>query len=405
MMSTQQAELDASLLTIIKTINPRPLPAATDPTVRLLAHPTDHKITATWSHTNGWSAPTLQAYAPLPLAPAASALHYATQCFEGLKLFRSGHDGKLRLFRPGMNCERMRRSAERVALPDFDPRELEELIVELCKVEASKWLPKSEGEGALYVRPMLIGTDPALATIRPRSATLCIFLTVFPNIPKISAALASKNPGEEASLLPQKRSTKLLASDNAAVRAWPGGFGDSKVGANYGPALVLQDQAKAEGFDQILWLFGEEEYVTEAGASNFFVVLKGEDEGTWELTTAPLEEGLVLPGVMRDSVLQLARERLQVVGEEGVRVEVVERKFTMGQVVEAYEQGRVVEAFVTGTALFITSVGVIRSQGRDLEITCESVGGVMCSQMLREWLSGIMNGKEEHEWARIVNEE
>lgn len=398
-LTTSLAKLDASLLTRTPTGNPRPLPSPNDPEVRNLAYHTDHMIVASWDVKTGWSGPSLQPYGPIPIQPAASALHYATECFEGLKVFR-GSDGRLRLFRAIDNCERMRRSAARVALPEFDALQLEKLIEALCSYEAPKWLPKDNGEGALYIRPTLLGTDPALATLRPRSAMLLIFLTVFPQIPSsITGPQQSQKPEQ-----PRRRTMKLLASGKEQIRAWPGGFGNFKVGANYGPALVLQDEAKAQGFDQILWLFGSERFVTEAGASNFFVVLRMDDGKTWQLVTAPLEEGIILPGIMRDSILRLARGRLQDVVGDAARIQVAERPITMGEIFEAHSKGNVVEAFVSGTALFVTPVGMIRSDGKDLDINCEPVKGVLCSQLIRSWLIGIMNGKEEHEWVRIVDE-
>lgn len=293
----------------------------------------------------------------------------------------------------------MRSSAARVALPDFGAIELERLIVALCSREASKWLPKDGGDASLYVRPILFGTDPALATLRPRSAMLAIFLTVFPKA--IGSITGPEQP--QKVVAPPKRSMKLLASGNEQNRAWPGGFGNHKLGANYGTTLVVQEQAKAQGYDQNLWLFGPERFVTEAGASNFFVVLRLDDE-TWQLVTAPLEEGLILPGITRACVLQLARERLQNEVGDGVRVDVVERQFTMNELFDAHGRGNIIEAFVTGTALFITPVGMIHVDGRDLEINCEPVKGILCSEIVRGWLIGIMNGREQHEWALVVNE-
>lgn len=63
-------------------------------------------ITAVWKDGVGWETPELRPYGNLSLAPTASCLHYATECFEGMKLYR-GYDGKLRLFRPDANCRRM----------------------------------------------------------------------------------------------------------------------------------------------------------------------------------------------------------------------------------------------------------------------------------------------------------
>lgn len=392
------SRLDASLLSTRLTTDPRPYPAPNSPEVRLLDYQTDHMILVSWTSRTGWSSPSLQPYGPLPISPAASALHYATECFEGLKLFR-GPDGHLRLFRAIDNCERMRRSAARVGLPDFEASELEKLIVALCACEAPRWLPEDRGEGALYIRPTLIGTDSALATLKPRSALLYIFLTVFPSA--ISSITGPDAPQKAAA--PPRRSMKLLASEEEHVRAWPGGFGNSKIGANYGTALNLQDRAKAEGFDQILWLFGPERYVTEAGASNFFFVLRL-DEKTWQLVTAPLEDGLILPGITRDSILQLARKDLQQAVGDAIRVEVVERQFTMRELFDAHAAGNIVEAFVAGTALFVTPVGLIRSDGQDIEINCEPIGGILFSQVIKKKLISIMSGAEEHEWTRVVSE-
>lgn len=129
------------------------------------------------------------------------------------------------------------------------------------------------------------------------------------------------------------------------VRAWVGGFGYAKVGANYGPSLLATAEARARGFGQILWLYGPEGQCTEAGASNFFVVWKAKDTGKTQVVTAPLDDRLILDGVTRRSVVQLLRERLA--GE----VELVERKYTIAEVQEADDDGRLLEAFAAGTAV------------------------------------------------------
>ncbi|KAL7963530.1 aminotransferase [Trichoderma compactum] len=103
--------------------------------------------------------------------PSASALQYATHCFEGMKVFR-GYDGRLRLFRPLYNCERMLKSATRISLPAFDPRELLKLIHKLCKLEALKWLPRDKPGSALYLRPTMIGSDSSLGFKVPEEAQL-----------------------------------------------------------------------------------------------------------------------------------------------------------------------------------------------------------------------------------------
>jgi len=140
---------------------------------------------------------------------------------------------------------------------------------------------------------------------------------------------------------------KLLASQDG-VRAWPGGFGYAKVGANYGPSLMANSEARARGYDQVLWLL--DGLVTEAGASNFFVVWRSK-EGKLQLVTAPLGGKIILDGVTRRSILQLVRERLSDNSSGLDPIEVVERQYTMDEVVEVVKEGRMVEAFAAGTAV------------------------------------------------------
>lgn len=126
------------------------------------------------------------------------------------------------------------------------------------------------------------------------------------------------------------------------------------MGANYGPAFVAHMEARKRGYDQILWLLGSDFQVTEAGASNFFLIWRTK-EGALQLITAPLDGKIILAGVTRGSVLELARERLvdgsKYLGEKVEGLGIVERMFTMTEVAEAQKDGRLVEAFVSGTAV------------------------------------------------------
>ncbi|KAL9006418.1 MAG: hypothetical protein Q9188_000823 [Gyalolechia gomerana] len=297
-------QLDASKLIFIRNNNPKTLPNADE--VANMDATTDHMITCTWNVKTGWHTPHLCPYGPLMLMPTASVLHYATECFEGTKCYR-GYDGLLRLFRPDRNCVRMLGSAQRISLPSFDPKELLKLIEALVK-------------------------KPSIGVNKPRDALLYIIALQFPIL-------------DEA-----KSNMKLLASRDDMVRAWPGGFGFATVGANYGPGFVAQAEAKHRGYDQVLWFLDQQNEVTEAGASNFFVVWKTK-EGVLQLVTVPLTDGIILDGVTRRSVLDLARTRLD--GSIGglVALEVEERKFNMAEVEEAVEEGRMIETFVAGTAV------------------------------------------------------
>lgn len=198
------AELDHSKVKITLTRNPKPFhenPGAPDTT-------TDHWITAKWNCKTGWQTPELKPSGPIDLWPSASCLHYATECFEGLKAYR-GFDGSLRLFRPNCNAARMIISSTRIALPSCSPSALEELIKLLISHDAPKWLPKPGT--CLYIRPTMIGTGTALGVHIPKEAMLFILAAVFPVL--------------------DAKPMKLLASRENSIRSWPGGFGYAKVGA------------------------------------------------------------------------------------------------------------------------------------------------------------------------------
>jgi len=120
-------ELDVSKLTITKTSNLRPVPELGSKEVWSFKACTDHMVKVKWTDDKGWHAPEIVPYGPLEMMPTASCLHYATQCFEGMKVYR-GYDGKLRIFRPELNAARLNLSSTRVALPSFDTAELVKLV-------------------------------------------------------------------------------------------------------------------------------------------------------------------------------------------------------------------------------------------------------------------------------------
>jgi branched-chain amino acid aminotransferase len=119
--------------------------------------------------------------------------------------------------------------------------------------------------------------------------------------------------------------------------------------------MAAHGRAREKGCGQTLWLFGPEKYVTEAGASNIFVIWKRKDTQQLELVTSSLDTGVILPGVTRQSVLEIARERLAKntasQWSELEPLEVVERPLTMDEIAEAHTDGRLVECFVSGTAV------------------------------------------------------
>ncbi len=404
-------------------------------------------LTCTWSAQTGWSNPAIIPFAPLSLSPMSSALHYATECFEGMKAYRSNRDGKLRLFRPQRNCERMLKSAARVALPAFEPGELRACIEKFVALEGRRWLPRNEPDGTaegasgsyLYLRPTMIGTGDALGVQKPSEALLFLVAVCFPPLDEPHEANLPQAPNQPTTLPPlaplagavpptpktgpASAGMRLLASSSDSIRAWPGGFGNAKVGANYGPSLVAQAHARALGYNQILWLFGDEAYVTEAGGSNFMVIwrTRRQEGGRLQLVTAPLGDGVILEGVTRASVLELVRQRwpcrsllpppaaedtgMDGQATEALEMEVLERRFTMDEIVAASDEGRLLEAFACGTAFFIAPVADIRFRGRDVELPLKSGVPATYAMTIKRWLREIMFGVVLHEWGVVVEEE
>ena len=233
---------------------------------------------------------------------------------------------------------------------------------------------------SLYLRPTVIGTQASLGVGAPKSALLFVIASpVGPYYPTGFKAIS-------------------LEATSYAVRAWPKGVGDKKLGANYAPCIVPQMQAASRGMQQNLWLFGDEEYVTEVGTMNLFIALQTKETGEKELVTAPLD-GTILEGVTRDSVLGLARERLV---PEGWTVS--ERKIRMPEVAEAAEEGRLLEVFGAGTAAIVSPVRNISYQGKlvNCGLKDDEEGGEIAVRM-KNWIEGIQYGDEEHPWRYVVS--
>lgn len=73
-----------------------------------------------------------------------------------MKVYR-GVDGKIRMFRPDLNMQRMNSSAVGSGLPTFEGMELIKSLRRLVQID-QEWIPHDEGS-SLYIRPTLIGID------------------------------------------------------------------------------------------------------------------------------------------------------------------------------------------------------------------------------------------------------
>ncbi|KAJ8347280.1 hypothetical protein SKAU_G00286810 [Synaphobranchus kaupii] len=332
---------------------------------------TDHMLTVNWTEKGGWETPQIKPFQNLSLHPAASALHYSIELFEGMKAFR-GTDNHIRFFRPMLNMQRMFRSAERSCLPLFEKAELLECIRQLVELD-QEWVPYST-EASLYIRPTFIGTEPSLGVSRPGHALL--FVIIGPVGPYF--ATGAFNP------------VSLLA-DPSFVRAWRGGVGEYKMGGNYGPTIAVQSEAVKQGCQQVLWLYGDREEITEVGTMNLFIYWTTK-EGERELVTPPLD-GIILPGVTRQSLLDLAREW----GE----FKVTERTLEMKELMQALDSGRVLEVFGSGTACVVCPVGSLLYKGKTYAIPTMKNGPDLAKRFYKE-LTDIQYGRTKSDWAPLI---
>mmetsp|Transcript_23149 Transcript_23149/g.71555 ORF Transcript_23149/g.71555 Transcript_23149/m.71555 type:complete len:404 (-) Transcript_23149:66-1277(-) len=339
---------------------------------------TDHMLVIDWDAQDGWGAPAVVPYGNLDLSPAAMTLHYALQCFEGMKAYR-GADGAIRLFRPDLNAARMNSSLTRLQMPNFEASHFVECLKALVKADAA-WVPEGDGHAA-YLRPTAIATDPFLGVGVPQRAKLfCIMSPVGPYYAGGFDPIA-------------------VFADAQNVRAWPGGSGNTKIGGNYAPTIKpAQDASKATAgkAQQVLYLFGDDHRVTEVGAMNVFVVWKTR-EGSVELVTAPLDYGDILPGVTRRSVLDLAAADPAGVGVDAA----AERAFTMPEVRDAANEGRLLEVFGAGTAAVICPVNEIFYEGASVNVPTGAGAGPVASSLWKK-LSDIQYGRTASDWAVAV---
>jgi branched-chain amino acid aminotransferase len=323
---------------------------------------TDHMFLADFQEEKGWYDPRVEPYGPLALDPAAAVLHYAQAIFDGLKAFR-GVDGKVRLFRPQKHIERMNNSARRMSIPPLDPELALRSIVTLVGLDRD-WVPGTIGT-SVYVRPVILANEPFLGVRPAKSYVYYVILSPV------------------GAYYPEGMAPVRIRVEEKYVRAVDGGLGHAKTGANYAASLMAGEEAKHEGFTQVLWLDGvHRRYIDEVGTMNIMVKIGNE-------VITPALGGTILPGVTRDSVLALLRDW-------GVKA--TERQIAIDEVAEAHKQGRLEEVFGTGTAAVISPVGELAYKGEKMTINGGRTGPL--TQRLYDAIVGIQYGKspDPHQW-------
>jgi branched-chain amino acid aminotransferase len=306
----------------------------------------------------------------LSLHPAAIVLHYSQSIFEGMKAYRWAN-GKVALFRPKDNARRFMRSAERMALPPVDAEFFVEAVKALVRTDA-EWTPREPG--SLYIRPTMLGTE---ACIGVRASRECLFFVI---------ALPSGAYFKETSA--STVGTVTVYVSETSSRAAHGGTGDVKASANYAISLHAIEEGKRKGCSQVLFLDSQgKREAEELGGMNVFFV----ENNT--LLTPPLHD-TILPGITRDSVIQVARD---------LGIGVRETPIQIDEAAEKIQSGRITEVFACGTAAVVIGIKeLLFETGRRLVI-----GGGAAGELTRKLnfeLQGIQFGRlpDLHGWTDVV---
>lgn len=316
---------------------------------------TDHMFVMDYTAGKGWHDARIVPYQSIPLDPSAMVLHYGQEIFEGLKAYRTP-DGRTLLFRPWENARRMNRSAERLCMPSIDANDWVQAVKALIRADIS-WVPAEPGT-SLYIRPFMFACDAALGVKPAKTYKFIVILS-----PVGSYYAAGLDP------------IKIYVEDEY-VRAVRGGTGFAKCGGNYAASIKSQKNAQAIGYEQVLWLDGiHREYVEEVGTMNVLFKIDGE-------IVTPALEGSILPGITRQSCIELLCD---------MGYKVSERRLSIKEVAKVADDGKLEEMFGSGTAAIISPVGELYIGDQKIVINGGKIGEV--SQRLYDTLTGIQWGR------------
>jgi branched-chain amino acid aminotransferase len=318
---------------------------------------TDHMFIMDYTEGKGWHDPRIIPYGPLQLDPSVMVLHYGQATFEGLKAYKA-RDGRVLLFRPYANMERLNVSNERLCIPKIDVEFGVEAIRTLVNLE-KEWIPEAEGT-SLYIRPFVIATD---AHVGVHPAHTYYFIIILSPV---------------GAYYPEGINPVKIYVEDTYVRAVKGGMGYVKTAGNYAASLKAQEEANQKGYTQVLWLDGvEKKYVEEVGTMNVFFKVDGE-------VITPALEGSILPGITRNSSIQLLKHW---------GVPVSERRISIQELYDAHAAGKLEEAFGTGTAAVISPIGELNYRGERITINNGETGPI--AHRLYDTITGIQGGEKE----------
>lgn len=281
-------------------------------------------------YTNGqWGEPSIEPFGGMSFFPSIASLHYGQTIFEGLKAYKN-ENGSVLLFKPDTHEIRINNSASRLCMPELPAGTMSSALKALLDIDRD-WVPTQPGQ-SLYIRPLMFATEQTLGVHPSHSYRFVIF----------TSPVASYYSG-----------AVKVKVEREYVRAAEGGTGFIKSGGNYAASLLPTQNAINEGYNQVLWTDSKEhKYIEEIGTMNVFFQI-GDNIVTPELTSS------ILPGITRQSVIDLAKKW-------GLVVE--ERKVTVTEVLEAQQNGQLKDAFGSGTAATITQISTIGDKGVDYEL-------------------------------------
>ncbi len=293
----------------------------------------DHMLVA--DYCNGeWTNVSIEPYQPLQLEPSLAAIHYGQSIFEGIKAYRN-EEGEAFIFRPYDNFQRFNLSAERMCMPTVPEEIFIDGMSQLINLD-KEWIPALK-DHSLYIRPFMFSSDTMLG-VRP-SETYKFLVILSPTGPYYAKPM------------------KILVEETY-TRAAPGGVGFSKNAGNYGGSMMAAREANKLGYDQVLWTDAfEHRWLQEVGMMNVFFLING------VAITPSLEEGTILRGVTRMTVITLLEE---------MGIEVEERRISIDELVSAYETGALQEVFGTGTAATIALIQEMKYKHHILKFDIDS---------------------------------
>ena len=306
-----------------------------------------------------WEKGELIPYDNISISPAATILNYGQGLFEGMKAYRT-KSNEIIMFRPKENARRAANGCLRLSMPEITENIFLDGVTSIVR-DNIEYIPSSD-KGALYVRPIIFGSGEGLGVAPSSEYTFMVYCS--PVGPYFKGGLSP---------------IKLIVT-NDYHRAPLKGTGGVKAVGNYVPGMLPSGQAKKHGFAEVIYLdAAEEKFIEEVGAANFFAIYGN------KLVTPKLT-GSILPGITRDSVLFLAKNKL------GMEIE--ERRISIDEALRADE------VFCAGTAAIISPIGSIKYQNKEYGFSESNVGRI--TRQLYDILTGIQFGEIDDEYGWIT---